>query len=204
MICLLFVISPASGSSQLHGGIQQYYYTGHGSASFVPKLYFETPKSWFGELRYNYEDSNTVSLNGGRKFIFTRWPVLSVSPFAGLVTGKFRGSNIGSNVNLEHKKWYVSLESQYSLSFDERSRNFFYNWSEAGYQFCKYAYGGIASQLTSCFGKKAAWEPGLLIAPTFKNWTFPVYAFNPAGKDVHYVLGLNWEWPNEKQNVHLR
>ena len=53
---------------------------------------------------------------------------------------------------------------------------------------------GLALQLTHPYEIKNNWEPGVMMGFTYKSWTFPVYAFNPAGNNRNFVLGINWEW----------
>ncbi len=179
---------------QVHGGFEQYYYTGGGASSIVPRLYYESLNNWFGEIRYNYEELQTVSVNAGKKFSFNKQVNFSITPFAGLVLGRLTGGNAGSNISAEYQNLFFSSESQYTFSLKERSESFFFNWSEMGYQVTKFMYAGMALQFTHPFEIKNNWEPGFMVGIVYKNWTFPLYAFNPVQKNRNYVLGINWEW----------
>ena len=77
--------------AQSHGRIEQYYYTGAGGSTLVPKIFYENNKKWYGEARYNYEELRTFSFIAGK--VFSNEDVVSYSftPVAGVVIGKFNG-----------------------------------------------------------------------------------------------------------------
>ena len=199
-ICIIsFLVTSLAGRSQEHGSFEQYYYTGGGTSSIVPKLYYQNRHNWFGEMRYNYEELQTVSFIAGKTFSNNKPVSCSLTPYAGLVLGTINGGSLGSNVDIEFKNLFFSSESQYTISVNKRSQDFFFNWSEAGYKFTSLFYSGLALQLTHPFETKSIWEPGLMLGVTYKSWTFPFYAFSPANNNRNYVLGINWEW-NYKKN----
>ena len=187
-----------SGQSQVHGGFQQYYYTGDGTSSIVPKIYYQNRKNWYGELRYNYEESQTVSLNAGKKFSNKNLFSYSITPVAGIVLGKLNGITTGTNIDMDYKKLFFSSEIQYTFSMEKRTANLFLSWSEFGYQISKPIYCGIALQMTHHYSIKNIWEPGIIMGWIYKSWTFPLYAFNPIGNNRNFVLGINWQWNYEK------
>lgn len=188
------LMMPLVGQCQQHAGFEQYYYTGGGPSVIVPKLYYQNRSNWFGEVRYNSEGLQTASFNAGKMFSNENVFSYTVTPYAGLVLGRMNGGTLGSNVSLDYKNLFFSSESQYTFSVNERTENFFFNWSEMGYQFSDLVYSGVALQLTHPFEIKNNWEPGLMIGVTFKSWTFPLYAFSPTSNNRNYVLGVNWEW----------
>ena len=180
--------------SQSHGGFEQYYYAGRGMSAIVPKIYYETQHHWYGEVRYNYEQLQTVSFNAGKTFLHKKLLSYSVTPFAGLVLGRLTGETIGLNMKVDYKSWFFSFESQYTFSPKRKATNFFFNWSECGYELNGCIYTGVALQLTRPFEVKSNWQPGVMMALMYKSWTFPVYVFNPAGNNPNFVVGINWEW----------
>ncbi len=196
-----FIIIPLTGNCQEHGSFEQFYYTGAGTSVIVPKLHYQNSKNWFGEVRYNYEELQTVSFNAGKMFSNKKSFSYAVTPYAGLVLGKMNGGTLGSNINLEYGSLFFSSESQYSFSVNEKTENFFYNWSEFGYQFTELVYSGIALQLTHPFEIKNNWEPGIMLGLTYKSWTFPFYAFSPANSNRNYVLGVSWEWDYKNHKI---
>ncbi len=189
-----FFILPLVGNCQQHGSFEQYYYTGIGTSVIVPRIYYQNENNWFGEVRYNYEELQTISFNAGKMFSNQNAFSYSVTPYAGILLGRMNGGTLGSNINLDYKNLFFSSESQYTFSVNERAENFFFNWSEFGYQFTDLVYSGIALQLTHPFEIANKWEPGIMVGFSYKSWTFPFYAFSPTNKNRNYVLGINWEW----------
>ncbi len=192
-IISLIIISLA-GNCQEHANFEQYYYTGAGPSVIVPKVYYQSQHNWVGEVRYNYEELQTISFNAGKMFSNNNTLSYTVTPYAGLILGRMNGGTLGSNINLEYRSLFFSSESQYSFSVNESAENFFFNWSELGYQFTNLVYSGIALQLTHPFEIRNNWEPGFMLGLTYKSWTFPFYAFSPVTDKRNYVLGINWEW----------
>ena len=191
---LLLLMNHNNATSQMHGGLEQYYYTGVKEASVVPKIYYEAKNTWYGEVHYNYEEFETASLNVGKVFAHKNELSYSITPFAGVVLGKLNGGNLGSNIDADYKKLFFSSESQYTVSIERRTENFFFNWSEAGYQLTEFLYAGFALQVTHPYEIKNNWQPGVMLGLSYKRWTFPVYAFNPGGQNSNFVVGINWEW----------
>ena len=198
---ILFIILPVAGNCQEHASLEQYYYTGRGTSVIVPRVYYQNRNNWFGEVRYNYEELQTVSFNAGKMFSNKKAFSYSLTPYAGIVLGRMNGGTLGSNINIEYRNLFFSSESQYTFSVNERAENFIFNWSELGYQFTGLVYSGIALQLTHPFETKNNWEPGFMLGFTYKNWTFPFYAFNPTNNNRNYVLGINWEWDYENNKT---
>jgi len=186
------------GKTQVHGGFEQYYYTGTGVSTIVPKVYYQSRDNWYGEVRYNYEELQTISLIAGKMFSHKKIFSYSVTPVAGIVLGRLNGGTLGANINMKYKSLFFSSESQYTFSVEKRTENFFFNWSEFGYQFTNLVYAGLALQITHPYEIKNNWEPGVMMGLTYKSWTFPLYAFNPASNNRNFVLGINWEWKHVK------
>ena len=194
LLMITFIMPYSTVTSQVHGGFEQYYYTGAGESVIVPKVYYESRQHWYGEVRYNYEESQTISFNAGKVFSNNKIFSYSITPFAGIVMGRLNGGTLGSNVKMEYNNFFFSSESQYTFSIEKSTENFFFNWSESGYQFTRLVYAGLALQLTHPYEIKNNWQPGVMMGLMYKSWTFPVYAFNPGSNHRSFVLGINWEW----------
>lgn len=181
--------------AQKRGGVEQYYYGGEpGMSAIVPKIYYQNKKNWYAELRYNYEEIESISLNIGKAFSAQRQVSYTVTPIAGIITGRLTGVSLGLNAEAEYKSVFFSAESQYTFSSAGKDGYFFYNWSELGYALTDNLYGGFALQLTRLYKTSNAWEPGIMAGVIFNNWIFPVYMFNPLDKNRYFVLGINIEW----------
>ncbi len=116
---LSFVLLNNIGFPQVHGGVQQYYYAGDGPSSIVPKVYYQSRKNWYGEVRYNYEASQTISMNAGKMFSKKNEVSYSVTPVAGIVLGQLNGINTGANIDMDYKELFFSTEVEYTFSIDE-------------------------------------------------------------------------------------
>ena len=184
-------------NSQAHGGLEQYYYTGAGVSTIVPRVYYQSRHNWYGEVRYNYEELQTVSFTAGKTFSNKKLLSYSITPVAGIVLGKLNGGTLGSNVKMEYKSLFFSSEFQYTFSVEKKTENFFFKWSEFGYQFAM-VYLGLALQVAHSYEIKNNWEPGIMMGLIYKSWTFPIYVFDPAGNNRNFVLGINWEWKHLK------
>jgi len=194
------LVSKAATQNQSHGGIEQSCYVGKGiQTTMIPKIYYENNNKWYAEARYNYEEQQTFSLIAGKVFSKKSNLSYSVTPMAGFAVGNFNGALLGMKIEMEHNNLFFSSESQYGFSVRTRREDFFYSWSDAGYQVRSWIYAGLAMQLTITNEASEHMEPGIFIGFPFKKWTFPVYIFNPAGKNMYAVLGITYEWGSHKQ-----
>jgi hypothetical protein len=189
-----------SASGQSGGGLEHYYYvTRQEVPAIVPIVHYNTSSNWYGEARYNYEDFNTLSLYGGKTFSKEgRWS-WSATPLVGGMVGTMNGGSLGFNVDLDHKNVFFSSQSQYSFSLEDRLNKYFFTWSEIGYQPLPWCYAGMALQQTSAYQQTGLWETGYMIGFSFGKWTIPLYAFGVSKRDKYFILGVNWEWLNNKQ-----
>jgi hypothetical protein len=195
---VIFLMLYNTAISQKRGGIEQYYYGGQkGISAVVPKIYYQNKKNWYAEVRYNYDELETISFNAGKTFSKENIVAYAVTPIAGIITGKLNGASLGLNVQSEYKKVFFSAESQYTFSINSRDAEYFYNWSELGYDISEAVYTGLAMQLTHLYKTTNEWEPGIVVGLSFNKFTFPLYLFNPASANRYFVLGINIEWGND-------
>ena len=186
-------------NTQSHGGFEQYYYSGNrGTSSIVPKVYYQSKNNWYGEVRYNYEELETFSVNIGKTFSKEGMISYSVTPIAGAMAGKLNGGSVGVNSELNYRNLFFSSESEYIFSTEGRNANFLFNWSELGYQVTGRIYTGLALQLTHVYKTANIWEPGIMVGFSFNKFTFPLYAFSPLTNKKYFVLGINWKWQHSK------
>lgn len=188
-----------SANTQTHAGVEQLYYSGNRSTStIVPRIYYQTKKNWYAEVRYNNEESNTFSFNAGKTFSKDGLVSYSVTPVVGAAAGKLNGALVGINAEVGYKNLFFSSEYQNTFSLESRQSNFLFNWSELGYQATRGIYTGLALQLTREYKTTNVWEPGVMVGFSLKQFTFPLYAFNPINDKRYFVLGINWEWQRLK------
>jgi hypothetical protein len=191
---MIFIFSYLTANCQASLNMEEYYYLGHpGSPSFVSKASYQSENKWYGELRYNYDEARSCSLYGGKTFSKQGDLSWSVTPFAGLVLGELKAGTVGANVSLDYRKMVFSSESQITVSAEDRGRNFIFHWWELGYQATAHFYAGIALQETHNNSACDKWDPGIQLGFSYKEWTFPVYAFDPMSGSRYFVLGALWE-----------
>jgi hypothetical protein len=178
--------------------LETYYYSGKPLSGIVSMLHVETKKGWYTEIRYNYEDVKTISLFTGKTFRGGTDIQYSVTPLLGYSLGTFNGISLGVNAEAAWKDFFVSTQSQYSRSVKDKSENFFFTWSEAGYNICPNFYAGFAIQYTKLTDQSDV-DPGFLAGLNYKNISFPCYIFSPFERDRYFVLGLNYEFCLKKK-----
>ena len=178
--------------------LENYYYKGQGINTVVPMFHLETKNNWYGELRYNYEDINTLSLYAGKTIAGGNALQYCITPLLGYSAGRFRGPSFAVNAEAEWKNFFASSQTQYSLSLKTTEESFFFTWSEAGYAICDYFFAGLALQYTrlNCGDN---FEPGFVAGLSFKNISFPCYIFSPFQAERYFVFGLNYEFSLKKK-----
>lgn len=200
IILFFFAVQPVA-FSQPAFRVEQYSFLGGAQTSLLaPVAHYQTPKKWYAEARYNYEDIQTFSLYAGRVFSGKDDLSWSVTPMIGGMAGKLNGGSFGLNSAFSYGKFGFSSEAQYSVSAATRQDNFFYNWSELWYEPLDWIYTGIALQHTRMFASNSLVDPGVLLGFSYNQWSFPLYSFNPMSNQRYFVVGINWEWRQGKKS----
>ncbi|MEO7767226.1 MAG: hypothetical protein ABIS01_07360 [Ferruginibacter sp.] len=189
--------------SQSQGGLEQYYYVDNKGVSITPIAWYQNEKGWYAEGRYNYEAEKTLSLYAGKTFENKAKVSYAVSAMMGVVIGKLNGASIAVNTDLDYKKLFFSLQSQYTFSLKDRNANFLYNWCDLGYRLSPGFSAGISLQQTNLYETIAASEKGFFVKAEFGRWAFPLYIFNISNNGRYAVMGLSftWEYKNARRNV---
>lgn len=200
LMILLFVSARIAAFSQPAVKFEQYSFLGGGQTSLLaPVAHYQTPKKWYAEARYNYEDIQTFSLYAGRVFSGKDNLTWSLTPMIGGMAGKLNGGSFGLNSAFSYGKFGFSSEAQYSISAATHLDNFFYNWSELWYEPVDWIYTGLALQHTRMFASNSLVDPGVLLGFSYNQWSFPLYSFNPLSQQRYFVVGINWEWRQAKK-----
>ncbi|MGQ0739974.1 MAG: hypothetical protein ACT4OJ_13040 [Bacteroidota bacterium] len=165
---------------------------------WMPIVHYQSAKGVYAEFRYNYEDSKTFSLYGGKTFDIKKGADISLTPMIGFSAGNFKGISLAVNTELDWKNWYVSSQMQYSMSLTATATDFYFCWSEAGYNISPNLFAGFAFQLTRQDGV-SDFQPGFLGGVNFGNVSVPVYFFNPFRPGNFIILGLNYEYQLKKR-----
>jgi hypothetical protein len=183
--------------SQYQAGLEQYFYMDKNAITYTPVIWYQANSNWYAEARYNYDAEKTLSVYAGKTFEKKSTISYSVSTIAGILIGQFKGGAIAVNTELEYKKIFLSLQSQYTFSIKYPNTNFIYNWGDIGYSYSSVLSAGVSIQQTSLCSSQS--DRGLFIKAEFGNWTLPFYLFNPEKNDRYAVLGLNFSWQQKKK-----
>jgi hypothetical protein len=116
--------------------------------SYVAPVVSADRRSLHIETRYNYESLETGSFWLGRNFSGGSKMTLELTPMIGGVFGKSNGVAPGYLASLGYRR--LSLDSQGEYLFDrERSKSFFYNWSEISYSPAEWFRAGIVAEFVN-------------------------------------------------------
>ena len=181
--------------SQPKTGLESYNFLSRGKDNvWMPVVHHLTKKGIYSEMRYNYEELNTVSLYGGKNFTGDGKLNYDITPMLGAVVGKYNGGSVAVNIDLGYKRTSLSTQAQYTVNTDRSTDNFFFNWSELTYQPLKWMYAGISVQQTKVYKTNLKSEYGVLACFIVKNFSVPVYLFNPFSNEQNIIIGINVEW----------
>jgi hypothetical protein len=183
-------------AAQLRGTLEQiYYYDKEGGFTMGPLAQLQTKENWFVEARYNYEEARSVSVYVGKAYENESDFSYSIVPIFGGVVGRFKGGSAAVNLDLEYRNFYFSSQSQYTFSLRDELDNFYFSWSELGYQPFKWFYGGLAFQETYYPQlNEHVTHPGVVLGFAYKRWTLPLYGFRTAESSGAFVCSIVYEW----------
>lgn len=195
LIIIWSILMQLNVNAQTKTGIENYNLKSSNEPYiWMPVIHRTGKKGLHTELRYNYEELKTASVYIGKNFSRDSTLSYSITPMLGWVFGKFNGGSVALNADADYKKFFVSLQTQYTASKNGAAGNFFYTWAETGYQPVDWFYAGVSTQLTKIYKEKKIAAYGLLVGFNIKKITVPIYVFSPFGKDRNLIVGINIEW----------
>lgn len=200
-LILSVLLANTNAHSQAEAAVEQYHYMGKGQQYvFMPIAHIQTARNWYAEARYNYEDIETFSFYLGKSFSGDKNMSYTFTPMIGAAMGRFKAISTGLNMDLEYGKFFFSAQSQYSLATDKGkgSDDFFYSWSEAGFQPIEWFYAGASFQQTYMANEKLL-EPGALIGFSFGRYSIPIYGFDLLNAQRYFIVGLTVSWQGTKK-----
>ena len=197
-----FLLTGNTGFGQDKIDFEQYHVMDpHQPYTYMPVMHYQHKKNWYAEARYNYEAMETFSLYLGRAFTGGNNLNYTFVPMLGGSMGKFKGVSTGLNIDMEYNKFFFSSQAQYSMPTNQYGQNYWYSWSEVGYQSMKWLYAGLSVQHTHDRLTGDEVQPGMMIGFTFNRFTIPVYTFDPFTNGRNFIVGFNmaWKHPKKKQ-----
>lgn len=196
----LFCLLGSMAFSQAKSGVENYNLLGQNNEYvWMPVVHYQTKKGMYAELRYNYEDMKTLSLYAGKTFVGGSVFKYSLTPMGGYCIGKFNGLSFAANAEAEWKDFYLSTQTQYSVATKRDMTNFFFSWTEVGYNVFRNFFTGLAVQYTRQQGVNDI-QPGLVAGLNFKNISIPFYLFSPFRPGRYVVLGFVYEYHLKGKN----
>jgi len=184
-----------NAAAQSKNGIESYTaFSNSQSYVWMPVVHHVNKKKLYTEMRYNYEALKTASIYAGKSFSKEAAVTYTITPMLGIVLGDYNGGSLATNIDLEYKKVFASMQTQYTVNTDERQENFFFNWTELAYQPVKWFYTGVSMQQTKTYNSRIESEYGVLVGFLAGKFTIPVYVFNPLSGNRNFIIGINTEW----------
>jgi hypothetical protein len=193
-IMLFFLNHTVQG--QERKGFEEYYYPSITGLlpSLSSKLFYQGSNGWYTELRYNYENEQTLGCSIGKTFVRENTFSYSFTPAVGLVGGKMQGASIGLNTSLCYKRVSFSSFIQHTSCFEKGHTELLFSWSELNYKVIKHLSVGVAVQQTYNHYNEDNCDPGAQVSLSFQKWTFPFYLFKPANNSCYFFAGICHEW----------
>lgn len=133
----------------------------------------------YGEVRYNYEQQNTLGIYGGRSFVITKPNMEHVfTPQLGVMLGDYTGGSLQFYYLGYHKNFDISFLNQYSVPMSGQSQ-FYYNWSGIDFTVYKKIRLGVSGQYYSdTQNSYKTLDGGISVAFKNDSRTIQLYWFN--------------------------
>jgi len=157
---------------------------------FNPTFYARTEKLHL-EGRYNYEDRNTASIWGGRRFKFGSGVKFLFVPMAAVVFGNTNGVAPGLEIEIGWKKFDFYSESEYVFGFNDKENNFFYMYSELAMRPINPIRTGIMAQRTRVFESDREFQRGIFAEYYFGRFRAGVFYFSPFASDNYWIASFS-------------
>ncbi len=194
LIIIWSILMQHNATGQTKIGIENYNSVSRAEPYlWVPIIHRQGKKGLHTEMRYNYEERKTGSVYIGKNFSSDSAFSYSLTPMLGWVFGQFNGGSVALNADAGYKKFYTSVQTQYTMSKNGKAENFFYTWGEIGYEPVEWFYTGISSQWTKVYKETGDAEFGMLVGFNIRKLSIPVYVFSPFDKKINFLIGINLE-----------
>jgi hypothetical protein len=181
---------PRSWSFEAEG----YYYIFPHEKNTITLMGYADYKAFHSEIRYNYEDLQTVSVFGGYRFTGGHQFTFELTPVLGFAFGNTNGIIPGFLVDLNWKKFDFYSESEYVIDFEGKENYYFYTWSELGITPFNNFRTGISANRTKLFHSALDFQRGIFAEYSLGKFTGGVHYFNPFSSDSYVIVTLDYEF----------
>jgi hypothetical protein len=142
------------------------------------------------EARYNYEDFNTFSLFTGYNFSGGRKLQYTITPMLGFAVGNSDGIAPGLEMDFTLGKFELYSEMEYLFELNDKTNNYYYNWSELTFAPTDWMWLGITGQRLRAYETELEVQRGALLGFAFNNVELTGYYFNPFSSDQFGIISL--------------
>lgn len=142
------------------------------------------------ELRYNYEDLDTLALFAGWTFEHGKELALALTPMLGVVAGGTEGVAPALELDLGWRRvaWYA--ESEYLLDLEDRDDDFVYTWSTLTFGVTDWLSAGMVAERSKRVDTDLDVQRGLALEVEHAHLGLSLYAYNLGSDDSYAVLAL--------------
>jgi hypothetical protein len=152
---------------------------------------FTADRKWLHlEARYNYENLNTGSAWVGYNFTAGKRLTLEITPMAGAVFGATTGIAPGCHGTLDWRRLELYSESEYVIATDDRTKSFYYNWSQLTLSPVDWLKAGLVVQRTRAYKSDRAVQRGFLVGVSHKHFESAVNLFNLDSRKPSFVISV--------------
>jgi len=175
-------------------GVEGYQYLVPGENDYLMPIVTADRGGLHLEARYQYEDLDTTSAWVGWTLESGDLVSLEVVPMVGLVVGNTDGLAAGVELTLSWRRFELYAESEYVFDLDSSEGDFFYTWSELGWQAWPWLRFGATAQHTRVRGGTVDAEPGVFVGVSRGPVELLVYRFDPGEGAPYLVVSLGVEF----------
>jgi len=183
-----------TASHHLSFEAEAYYYILPGEKNTTTFMGYADYKGFHSELRYNYEDLQTVSVFGGYRFNAGRGFRAGFTPVLGFAVGNTDGIIPGFLLDLTWNIFDFHSESEYVVNFEGSEKNYFYTWSELGITPVKNIRTGISANRTRLIHSSLDLQRGVFAQFTIRKFTSGIHYFNPFSSDHYVIVTIDYEF----------
>lgn len=188
------IVSHDSIPHNLSFEAEAYYYILPGEKNTATLIGYADYKAFHSEVRYNYEDMQTVSVFGGYRFSAGQRFKAGFTPILGFAVGNTDGIIPGLLLDLTWLKFDFYSESEYVMNFEGKENNYFYTWSELGITPFDSFRTGLSANRTRLFHSSLDFQRGIFAEYTLKKLTAGIHYFNPFTGDSYVIIAIDYEF----------
>ena len=146
------------------------------------------------EMRYNYEDVQTISIWGGYGFSGGKKFTYSIIPMGGFVAGLTNGMALGLELEFNIAGLKLYSESEQLFAFQSAEDDFFYSWTDLTYAPVDSFFFGLSGQRTRLYETKSYVQYGFLVGGNLGSLELALYFYNPGTEDFMILLSAAYSF----------